>query len=718
MTAFIRYSATMVLLFVVPQRVFAQASSFEVGGPAHQIGHSVDILNCCTHFAITSDSTPQTSITVSGPPWAPPNDNAANDYGSATATSSTQISGSTAGASLTATVSASATPGALPGFALNANAGQGGTYYSFVLTQPSYIDLHASVSTAHSAGGEFAASFSLRAGSAGGGIVNGIALDVNSGSDPGFTHVSVHTPAGTVLSPGTYVLIAAVSGRAAAYLTGNAENFSETLTVNLSLHAAPDEDAIGVVVCSEGTATITRPGGTAQSLTVGTSIHMGDIIETKNQGRACLLFVDDTQFTVSDKTKLAIDIYVFDPTGNESRAQYNVFEGAFRYISGKIGKQPNHDLDLLMPYGSIGIRGTEFIGVLDPAVSYADVYLDEGALDITPWHSGVGLHAEALRFVRFDSGQILESSTLSQETYDALKQQIVPSTDNTPPSTTISFVPTVPNGANSWYTQDVSVALAATDTESGVAATTYEIDGGQTLTYASPFTMSTDGAHTVTFRSRDQAGTLETDHSAGVNIDETKPTKIAFVGSVNNGDMFLVGTVPAAPTCTATDATSGVASCTVTGYGTTAGSYTLVANAIDRAGNADAIRLSYAVSAGTLAHPLGYWRSTPGVMTGLLPEPLGSYVVDTVTKANAVLASPSSKNAYEMLAAQLLVAELNRANGTIAGCVSAVISDAGNLLLAAEYRGPGTTSAPAKTAKTAVTTDTVRLDAFNNAGCP
>ena len=46
------------------------------------------------------------------------------------------------------------------------------------------------------------------------------------------------------------------------------------------------------------------------------------------------------------------------------------------------------------------------------------------------------------------------------------------------------------------------------------------------------------------------------------------------------------------------------------------------------------------------------------------------------------------------------------------------MTDADALLTAAGYNGPGTTSAPAKTAKTAVTTDTDRLDSFNNLGCP
>lgn len=71
--------------------------------------------------------------------------------------------------------------------------------------------------------------------------------------------------------------------------------------------------------------------------------------------------------------------------------------------------------------------------------------------------------------------------------------------------------------------------------------------------------------------------------STTFNYDATPPTSIAFVGGITNGATYPYGSVPAAPTCTATDATSWLASCVVSGYHTAAGPHTLTATATDNA---------------------------------------------------------------------------------------------------------------------------------------
>ena len=59
------------------------------------------------------------------------------------------------------------------------------------------------------------------------------------------------------------------------------------------------------------------------------------------------------------------------------------------------------------------------------------------------------------------------------------------------------------------------------------------------------------------------------------------------------------GSVPAEPACGATDATSGVASCTLTGYSTAVGTHTLTQVAVDEAGNRATASLTYVVRAKT-----------------------------------------------------------------------------------------------------------------------
>jgi HYR domain-containing protein len=129
--------------------------------------------------------------------------------------------------------------------------------------------------------------------------------------------------------------------------------------------------------------------------------------------------------------------------------------------------------------------------------------------------------------------------------------------DKTPPTTTASASGQA--GANGWYTGNVSVTLTATDALSGVARTTYSVDGGAPLTYSGPITIKGDGHHTVQFASTDVAGNVEATRSLAVNIDTTKPT-LTFGTPAPAPNAAGWNNTPVSIPFTASDATSGVAS--------------------------------------------------------------------------------------------------------------------------------------------------------------
>ena len=70
------------------------------------------------------------------------------------------------------------------------------------------------------------------------------------------------------------------------------------------------------------------------------------------------------------------------------------------------------------------------------------------------------------------------------------------------------------------------VTLSATDPESRVADTYYQIAGAAQQTYTAPFTLA-DGAHTVTYWSVDGVGNVEAAHTAYADIDSKAPTASA-----------------------------------------------------------------------------------------------------------------------------------------------------------------------------------------------
>jgi len=97
--------------------------------------------------------------------------------------------------------------------------------------------------------------------------------------------------------------------------------------------------------------------------------------------------------------------------------------------------------------------------------------------------------------------------------------------DDAIPPTTICFLnPPEPNGENGWYISKITVTLIATDDNSGVNITNYQVDGGAWQIYLQPFNITTDSRnHTVQYFSVDNAGNREPTKSVTFALDATKP---------------------------------------------------------------------------------------------------------------------------------------------------------------------------------------------------
>ena len=108
--------------------------------------------------------------------------------------------------------------------------------------------------------------------------------------------------------------------------------------------------------------------------------------------------------------------------------------------------------------------------------------------------------------------------------------------DSVAPTTSASVAPPTPDLLNGWRSGTATVTLSATDGTSGVAGTKYTIDGGSPQTYSTPFAISNEGNHTVSYWSTDNAGNVETASSLNVKIDLNPPTSSAtLTPSIHNG---------------------------------------------------------------------------------------------------------------------------------------------------------------------------------------
>ncbi|MEH7117167.1 PKD domain-containing protein [Neobacillus vireti] len=102
-------------------------------------------------------------------------------------------------------------------------------------------------------------------------------------------------------------------------------------------------------------------------------------------------------------------------------------------------------------------------------------------------------------------------------------ESVIVRLDKTKPVTAASVTPGPPDGENGWYTKDVTVELSAADEQSGLNKTEYRIDGSEWLPYGTPLHLSSEGVHTIEYRSTDNAGNTEDAKTLQIKIDKTAP---------------------------------------------------------------------------------------------------------------------------------------------------------------------------------------------------
>jgi hypothetical protein len=95
--------------------------------------------------------------------------------------------------------------------------------------------------------------------------------------------------------------------------------------------------------------------------------------------------------------------------------------------------------------------------------------------------------------------------------------------DTTGPVSSASLEGTA--GNNGWHRSAVTVTLTATDNAggSGVAGISYQLDGGPVQSYSAPFTVETEGQHSLCCWAQDCSGNCESPHDLAINIDWTPP---------------------------------------------------------------------------------------------------------------------------------------------------------------------------------------------------
>ena len=191
-----------------------------------------------------------------------------------------------------------------------------------------------------------------------------------------------------------------------------------------------------------------------------------------------------------------------------------------------------------------------------------------------------------------DQAATTYSCSATSDGGSAAEQSVTIKRDGTAPVVALGSVSGTA-GTDGWYKSAVTQTFDASDATSGLA-------GPASIPVSSGAQEEGSNVNIASGPVSDNAGNTHSGINAGpFKVDLTDPTNILFVGGPADGQSYDFGSVPAAPTCTAEDAVSGLASCIVTGRSTAVGTHTLTATATDNAGRTATATRSYTVAAAT-----------------------------------------------------------------------------------------------------------------------
>src|SRR3954467_1712738 len=126
-------------------------------------------------------------------------------------------------------------------------------------------------------------------------------------------------------------------------------------TTVLALAAAPAMAKVGVPSATDGDPLGKPPQENERVLRIGIDVQANEVVTTKANDRAHLVFLDGTSITVGPNAQLSLDRFVYDPDTKKGELAINAAKGVFRVVGGKISK--TNAITVTTPSSTIGIRG-------------------------------------------------------------------------------------------------------------------------------------------------------------------------------------------------------------------------------------------------------------------------------------------------------------------------------------------------------------------------
>ncbi len=164
--------------------------------------------------------------------------------------------------------------------------------------------------------------------------------------------------------------------------------------VLLTLLPAPvvATNEIGNVSAAQGTSEAERPG-IRRALAPQAPVFQSEVVRTGDASRLEITFEDETRLNLGENARVRLDDFVYAMSGTTNQVGATV-KGAFRFVTGTLGRKRPAIVRVRTPIGVIGIRGTDFwAGPIDG--EYGVLLLD-GEVEVTTASRTVVLDAPGL----------------------------------------------------------------------------------------------------------------------------------------------------------------------------------------------------------------------------------------------------------------------------------------------------------------------------------
>src|SRR5690625_258165 len=161
-------------------------------------------------------------------------------------------------------------------------------------------------------------------------------------------------------------------------------------------------DPAATTLFAKGAVTAESPTHGHRQLEKSADIYEDDRINTHTDGRVQLRFTDGGLVSLMPDTLFTVEEYFYD-SEDEGALVFGLLKGGLRTVTGAVGKKQHEQYELKTPVATLGIRGTEYIAVLNPPntlrvhVGRGKVVLtnDHGELEVPQGQSAIAVQGQA-----------------------------------------------------------------------------------------------------------------------------------------------------------------------------------------------------------------------------------------------------------------------------------------------------------------------------------